>query len=139
MNMTTNSPFDKNVLLQFKDGLGEMQDQLHQAIEKAEKEIKDLADQGPLDTVDVSCFNSSKESIFADTSRNRNQLRQVQRALARLRNGSFGICAICEEPIGLKRLQAVPCANHCIQCQEQFELGTAGSQHQFHSQERATA
>jgi RNA polymerase-binding transcription factor len=139
MNMTMDSPFDKYVLLQFKDGLREMQDKLHQVIEKAEKEIKDLADLGPQDTVDVSCFNSSKESIFADSSRNRNQLRQVQRALERLRNGSFGICATCEEAIGLKRLQAVPWANHCLHCQQQFELGTTGRQQAFHSQERATA
>jgi DnaK suppressor protein len=139
MNMTMDSPFDKYVLLQFKDGLREMQDKLHQVIEKAEKEIKDLADLGPQDAVDVSCFNSSKESIFADSSRNRNQLRQVQRALERLRNGSFGICATCEEAISLKRLQAVPWANHCIQCQEQFELGTTGRQHELHSQENATA
>jgi PAS domain S-box-containing protein len=41
-------------------------------------------------------------------------------------DGSFGSCAACEESISLKRLQAVPWADHCIQCQEQFELGRAG-------------
>ena len=136
--MTINSPSDKYVLLQLEDGLREMQDKLQQVIEKAEKEVKEFADLGPLDAVDVSCFNSSRESIFADSSRNRNQLRQVQRALQRLRNGSFGICTTCEEAIGLKRLQAVPWTNHCIQCQEQFELGTTGRQHESLPREGAT-
>jgi DnaK suppressor protein len=126
------------VLLQLEDGLREMQDKLQQVIEKAEKEVKEFADLGPLDAVDVSCFNSSRESIFGDSSRNRNQLRQVQRALQRLRNGSFGICTTCEEAIGLKRLQAVPWTNHCIQCQEQFELGTTGRQHESLPREGAT-
>ena len=121
--MTPQLPFDSFVLLQFKTGLFELQNKLQQLIEKTEKEIRELADLGPLDAVDVSCFHSSKESMFADSSRNRNQLRLVQRARERIRDGSFGICSACEEGIGLKRLQAVPWTRHCIQCQEQFERG----------------
>jgi hypothetical protein len=33
----------------------------------------------------------------------------------------FGVCAACEDLIGLKRLQAVPWARHCLDCQERFE------------------
>jgi DnaK suppressor protein len=119
--MTPELPLDSPVLLQCKTGLHELQNNLQQLIEKAEKEIREFADLGPLDTVDVSCFNSSKESLFADSSRNRSQLRLVQRALKRIRDGSFGVCAACEGTIGLKRLQAIPWARHCIDCQEQFE------------------
>jgi DnaK suppressor protein len=124
--MTIQSTLDKYVLLQFKNGLRELQQRLQEVIDKAEKEIRELADLGPLDAVDVSCFNYSKESMVAESSRNRSQLRRVQRALKRIQDGSFGNCAACEESIGLKRLQAVPWADHCIQCQEQFELGRAG-------------
>jgi DnaK suppressor protein len=120
-NMTPQLPFDSFALLQFTTGLRELQNKLQQLIEKTEKEIRELADLGPLDAVDVSCLHSSKESMFADSSRSRNQLRLVQRALERIRDGSFGICSACEEAIGLKRLQAVPWTRHCIQCQEQFE------------------
>lgn len=87
--MTSQFPFDSPVLLQFKSGLRELQYKLQQLIEKAEKEIREFADLGHQDAVDVSCFNSSKESMFADSSRNRNQLRLVQRALERIRDGSF--------------------------------------------------
>ncbi len=46
-------------------------------------------------------------------------LREISGALARLENGSYGICLECEEPISAKRLDAVPWARYCVTCQEQ--------------------
>ena len=46
------------------------------------------------------------------------QLREVRAALCRLREGRFGVCEECEEPIPAKRLRALPWASLCIQCQE---------------------
>jgi len=42
---------------------------------------------------------------------------QVENALQRMRDGSFGICPKCEETIAPKRLSAVPWAEHCIKCE----------------------
>ncbi len=47
--------------------------------------------------------------------------RQVQEALARIRDGSYGICLRCEEPIKQRRLEAVPWARYCVHCQEMLE------------------
>jgi DnaK suppressor protein len=121
MNMTSHSPFDTQVLLQFKASLQRQQRELRHVIGKTDKEIRALADLGPLDAVDLSCGNSLKESMFAHGSQVRRQLRLVELALERIRKGEFGICAACEGVIGLKRLEAVPWARHCIQCQERFE------------------
>jgi multiple antibiotic resistance protein len=41
--------------------------------------------------------------------------------LERIQSGDFGSCAGCGHAISLKRLQAVPWASHCIQCQERYE------------------
>jgi len=57
-------------------------------------------------------------------SQNRSRLRLIQHALERLQDGSFGICVGCEGPIGLRRLQALPWASHCIQCQENSEAAS---------------
>ena len=46
------------------------------------------------------------------------QLRLIEEALDRLDAGDYGTCLGCEEPIAPKRLQAVPWARYCIQCQE---------------------
>ena len=41
----------------------------------------------------------------------------VEAALARLDAGTFGICIRCGRPIGPERLEALPWAAHCIECQ----------------------
>jgi len=45
-------------------------------------------------------------------------LREISGALRRIENGTYGVCAECEEPISSKRLDAVPWARYCVTCQE---------------------
>jgi DnaK suppressor protein len=45
-------------------------------------------------------------------------LREISDALRRLEHGSYGTCLECEEPISVKRLNAVPWARYCVTCQE---------------------
>lgn len=48
-------------------------------------------------------------------------LQQVEDALAKFDQGTYGICARCEKPIAEKRLRALPEATHCIECQSILE------------------
>ncbi len=50
-------------------------------------------------------------------------LAQVDAALARLRDGTFGRCARCGRPIAPDRLEALPWASHCIDCQTAIDRG----------------
>lgn len=53
----------------------------------------------------------------------RNRIRQqIEEALVRLREGSYGTCADCGTEISEKRLQALPFARRCVACQEKAEL-----------------
>lgn len=120
--MSLTSEFSpNNVLLLFKSDLQEQYSELTRAIDRTHKEIRALADSGPGDVIDESCGNCSKEAIFATYSQNRTQLRKVEAALQRIATGDFGVCAACGGAIGLKRLQALPWTNNCLECQEQFE------------------
>ena len=47
--------------------------------------------------------------------------------LKRIDEGTYGRCAHCGEPIGPKRLEALPWAKLCIDCQELLERGLLGS------------
>ena len=47
--------------------------------------------------------------------------REVEDALARIRDGSYGICLRCEEAIKPRRLEVVPWARYCVHCQEMLE------------------
>src|SRR5215831_16281232 len=46
-------------------------------------------------------------------------LREISDALQRIEHGTYGVCLECEEPISVKRLEAVPWARFCVACQEQ--------------------
>lgn len=49
-------------------------------------------------------------------------LRQVEAALGRVEIGSYGVCMRCEEAIGQKRLDALPWAPFCVECQAGADL-----------------
>lgn len=44
------------------------------------------------------------------------EIRQIEQALKRIEDGAYGVCVGCGEPIGLKRLQALPTSTSCISC-----------------------
>ncbi len=45
-------------------------------------------------------------------------LRAIEEALARIRQGTYGVCVVCKQPISEARLEAVPWARHCRECKE---------------------
>lgn len=45
------------------------------------------------------------------------QINKIEAALARMSHGRYGVCAECEEPIGIRRLRANPAALHCLHCE----------------------
>lgn len=52
------------------------------------------------------------------------ELGAVEAALARIREGSYGFCEVCDEPIAFARLTSTPIATRCLGCQERFEKST---------------
>ena len=73
----------------------------------------------PNDYGDMS-EQSHEEWLFLNRNRATNdQLKQINEALQRINEGTYGICAECEKPISPKRLQAVPWAKYCVACEEQ--------------------
>jgi RNA polymerase-binding transcription factor DksA len=52
-------------------------------------------------------------------------LRKVDAALARIKEGRFGVCASCERAIPRKRLAAIPWAEYCVACQDQIAAAAA--------------
>ncbi len=51
------------------------------------------------------------------------KLRQIDLALARIREGTYGFCEGCEKPIRKVRMKALPFASMCIECQRRQEEG----------------
>jgi DnaK suppressor protein len=77
------------------------------------------------DALDEVQLAGERELAIRNLDRESNLLRQVRGALARINDGSYGVCLHCEEDIKPKRLEAVPWAAYCIRCQE------AADRHEF--------
>jgi DnaK suppressor protein len=70
------------------------------------------------DSFDEVQYATERELAICNLDRDSNLLRNVRAALARIAEGSFGVCLCCEEEINPKRLAAVPWTAFCIVCQE---------------------
>lgn len=70
------------------------------------------------DSADISskAFEREHEASLAETSRV--SLEQAVAALARLDDGTFGVCAGCGEAVGKARMQAFPRATLCMSCKQ---------------------
>ena len=54
----------------------------------------------------------------------RKELNEIELALDKIKVGTFGICEMCEEPIGIRRLEVKNFARFCITCREITEKET---------------
>lgn len=115
----------KAQISKFKKDLEQMRAQMLRVLEGAEAEVKrpdeatgysqHQADQGTDDfdrTIGLELTNQEYEI-----------LRQIDRALEKIEEGTYGVCDISGEPIPIKRLEAMPYANLTVAAKEKLERG----------------
>lgn len=85
---------------------------------KAEHQIES---DGPGDEGDLAVTEVTLSLTLRLQERQAQLLQKVDRALAKIDEGSFGLCECCEEPLNINRLKARPVANLCIACKEDEE------------------
>src|SRR3954471_2310998 len=73
------------------------------------------------DAGDASIADESESEDFTEAELDTTTLQQVQAALRRIENGTFGQCLVDGGPIELKRLAAVPWAPYCVRHQKLLE------------------
>ena len=115
---------NKTELEKYKAVLLAKQAELSKGLQNRE----DIAIQKTPDAIDEVQLAGERELAIRNLDRESNLLRNVRAALARIADGSYGICMHCEEEIKPKRLEAVPWTPYCIRCQEaadrhEFEAG----------------
>lgn len=73
------------------------------------------------DRGDLAQAYSSRERDLALQAIEIEQLKQIEGALARLDEGRYGLCEYCGQPIPPGRLEILPYATLCVNCQSQQE------------------
>ena len=105
-------------------------DALRKALAGDLSSLKELREQTSSDVVDAA-LDSAQDEISSQLAEvESRELSHIENALERMREGQYGLCEGCSTNIPLARLQALPYATLCIQCQREAEKtgdGSAGS------------
>lgn len=98
-------------------------EQLTALLNYAEYTVQGLlieADKMP-DPLDRASFESERSTLLRIRDRESYLINKIKAALERLKDGTFGICELCENNISIERLKARPVTTYCIKCKTQME------------------
>jgi DnaK suppressor protein len=73
------------------------------------------------DVADRAAVESDRHMALIMGERDRQLISEIHEALARVKDGEYGICQECGEEIGLARLRAQPTATLCVHCKSLLE------------------
>ncbi|HEX9629858.1 MAG TPA: TraR/DksA family transcriptional regulator [Pyrinomonadaceae bacterium] len=89
----------------------------------------ELSDDGVKDTVDLSLMDVNKEMALRLGERESQMIADIDQALLRIEEGSYGKCARCGKLIDERRLEALPTARYDAACQEAIERANGEDEH----------
>lgn len=109
----------------FKKRLEEMRAQLTHSLKGSTAEVKtpDEATGYSQHQADQGTDDFDRTISLEVTSKEYHILRQIERALEKVEENTYGICDVTEEEIPMARLEAVPYATMTVKAQEKFEKG----------------
>lgn len=84
-------------------------------------DLRGFGDGGAGDAADVAFEAGSDEMASQLAELDARELAQIERALTKLKNGTYGQCEGCGGKIGVARLNALPYVTYCIDCQREAE------------------
>ncbi len=94
-------------------------------------DFQSIEDGEARDVSDVSSFSTHLADLGSDRASSdlslgrqesaSGEIREIDEALERIRDGSFGLCETCDKPIVRERLEAIPYARLCLPCKTEEE------------------
>ncbi|AHF96743.1 MAG: TraR/DksA family transcriptional regulator [Desulfurella sp.] len=109
---------DEKTLNELKDRLLYLKREIQQRIKDNNDRVRSL-ESG--DEADFSNSISYKDLTYNLIEKDRAQLIEIEEALYRMENNTYGICERCKEPIEIERLKAKPTAKYCAKCKRIIE------------------
>jgi DnaK suppressor protein len=102
---------------------GVLNEKMKELISEAQESIGDMTDvkENLPDPADSASFEVDRNFLLRIRDRERKLILKIREALERIKDGSFGICELCGEPISEKRLMARPVTTQCIECKTEME------------------
>jgi DnaK suppressor protein len=108
--------------------LRRLRDETYEGIARYRQDQSEEKETSPGDEMDVARASAAVDTHANLIDRAEGRLRLIDEALARVGNGTYGICADCGDEIGLERLKVLPFAVRCVDCEYRRSRGEgAGS------------
>lgn len=116
---------DKRALKAIRKALLAAREELVADMEGSSAEVRELRDptDTPAELGEKASTEFNQEVYYSLRHRSGLTLRQIDEALRRIDEGTFGKCERCGKDIGKARLMAMPLATMCIACKEKEEKG----------------
>ena len=86
-------------------------------------EIKDINKCEINDEADFAAASMDSGRDYQIFLKQKKELEEINEALKKIEEGTYGICEMCEDPIQEERLKIKPFAKYCIICREIIEKG----------------
>lgn len=110
----------------FVEILKDRKKQIEKNIKEALKEIEELGDLELNDEGDCAAVCTDNMIEQAISTQQLKELKEINEALKKIKQGTYGICEMCGEQIGIQRLKVKPHAKYCITCREIIEKSKKG-------------
>ena len=112
---------DKKTLHRLKKILLKEREEIIGGVKQIYESSKEIGQDGIQDIGDEAANIYNKQILLSLNENERIRLQEVDDALDRLANGTYGICEECGGPVGLKRLEVRPVAKYCVPCKTKLE------------------
>jgi DnaK suppressor protein len=112
---------DKKTLQRLKKILLKEREEIIGEVKQIHESSKEMGQDGIQDIGDEAANIYNKQILLSLSENERLRLQEVDEALDRIGNGTYGICEECGGPIGLKRLEVRPIAIYCVPCKTKLE------------------
>jgi DnaK suppressor protein len=112
---------EKKALEYFRKKLLKEREAILNKSKKLKEDSYTLGTDGIQDMADAASNAYNADILMSLSDNERNMVREIDSALDKIANGTYGICEECEEPINEKRLEANPVARYCISCKRMIE------------------
>jgi DnaK suppressor protein len=109
----------------FRNKLLVLREQLSESTRNIRFKINQT-DSRPIEEMERSVMSLERDVEFQKQTRNWETIRDIDLALQRIIDGTYGYCEETEEPIGIGRLEANPMTRFCLSVQEHFEMTGRG-------------
>ncbi len=114
-------PMNKKELKRFKEILLERKSQILQVATATREEGMGVDPDDLPDEVDQASTEAGQQLNLRLRDRENTLFRKIEKALRKIEEEEYGVCEVCGEDIGIKRLEARPVTELCIRCKEEQE------------------